>query len=87
MRTTLNIEDDALGAIKKYAEHRAISLGDAASALILRGIESVPQFKTENGWVIFDLPSSAPPLTNELVDEWENADHGEEFDRAFSPRR
>ena len=87
MRTTLNIEDEALEGIKKYAEHRSISLGDAASALILRGIESVPQFKTENGWVIFDLPAGAPPLTNELLDEWENTDHGEEFSRAFSPRR
>jgi hypothetical protein len=34
MRTTLNIEDEALLVIKKYAEERAIPLGRAASDLV-----------------------------------------------------
>jgi hypothetical protein len=87
MRTTLNIEDDALLVIKKYAEKREISLGQAASDLVHRGAESLPQFKTKNGWVVFELPPGTPPLTNETLDEWEKADHGEEHRRAFSPRR
>jgi hypothetical protein len=87
MRTTLNIDEGALLMIKKYAEERSISLGQAASDLVYRGVETVPEFKTKNGWVIFERPTGAPPLTNELLDEWENADNEVEGRRAFSPRR
>ena len=87
MRTTLNIEDDALLVIKKYAEDRDISMGQAASDLVHRGAENVPQFKKKNGWVIFDSPPGTPPLTNETLDKWEEEDYEEEHRRAFSPRR
>ena len=87
MRTTLNIEDEALSVIKKYAEERDISLGQAASDLVQRGAESLPQFKTKNGWVVFDLPAGTAPLTSATVDQWEKADYKEEHRRALSPRR
>ena len=87
MRTTLNIEDEALSLIKKYAEEREISLGQAASDLVHRGAGSLPQFKTKNGWVVFELPPGTPPITSETLDEWEKAEHEEEHRRAFSPRR
>lgn len=86
-RTALNIEDDALSAIRKYAETCGISLGRAASDLVRRGAESVPRFRTKNGWVVFDLPAGTPTLTDETLDEWEKAGHEEEHRRAFSPRR
>ena len=87
MRTTLNIEDEALLVIRKYAEEREISLGQAASDLVHRGAESLPRYKTKNGWVVFEIPPGTPPLTNEMLDEWEKAEHEEEHRRAFSPRR
>jgi len=87
MRTTLNIDDEALSAIKKYAGDRQISLGQAASDLVNRGAQSLPEFKTKNGWVVFDLPPGAPPLTSEMLDDWEKTDYEEEHRRAFSPRR
>jgi hypothetical protein len=87
MRTTLNIDDDALLVIRKYAEEREISLGQAASDLVHRGAENLPQFKTKNGWVVFELPSGTPPLTGEMLDEWEKVEREEEYQRAFSPRR
>ena len=87
MRTTLNLDDDALSAIKKHAGDRQISLGQAASDLVHRGAESLPQFKTKNGWVIFELPAGTPPLTNQTLDAWEEAEGEEEHRRAFSPRR
>ena len=87
MRTTLNIEDEALLVIRKYAEERQIPLGQAASDLIYRGVESLPQFKMKNGWVIFELPPATPPITAETIDEWEKADYEDEHHRAFSPRR
>ncbi len=87
MRTTLNIEDEALAAVKRHADARKISLGQAASDLIYRGAGSVPQFKMKNGWVIFDLPENSPQITNETLDALEEADYVEEHRRAFSPRR
>lgn len=87
MRTTLNIEDEALEVIKKYAEERSVSLGRAASDLVHRGAENLPQFKTKNGWVQFERPAGSPPLTSELVKQWENEIYEEEYRRAFPPRR
>jgi hypothetical protein len=87
MRTTLNIDPQAVRILKKYAEERAISLGQAASDLVHRGAESLPEFMTKNGWVIFDLPPGSPPLTDERVKEMESLDEQEEYRRAISPRR
>jgi hypothetical protein len=87
MRTTLNIDPDALSVIRQYAEEREISLGQAASDLIHRGAENLPKFTMKHGWVVFEPPLATPHLTNEVLDEWENAEHEEEHRRAFSPRR
>ena len=87
MRTTLYIEDEALAALRKYAEDRRLSLGQAASDLINRGAEAVPKFKKKNGWVIFDLPPGAPPLTTERVKQIQAEFDEEEYQRAMSPRR
>lgn len=87
MRTTLNIDDEALLVIKKYAEEREISLGQAASDLVHRGAESLPHFKTNNGWVIFEPTADAPPLSNETMEDWEKEGYEEEHRLAFSPRR
>ncbi len=87
MRTTLNIEEEALSVIKKYADEREISLGHATSDLVHLGAGSLPQFKMKNGWVVFDLPVGTPPLTNKKLDELENAGQVEEHRLAFSARR
>ena len=87
MRTTLNIDDDTLSVIKKYARERKISLGQSASDLVHRGAENLPQFRTKNGWTLFELPPGAQPITSETLEEWEKAEHEEEHRRAFSPRR
>jgi len=87
MRTTLNIEDEALELIRKYAETRKVSLGKAASDLVHRGTESLPKFKTKNGWVIHDLPAGSPAITNEMLDRWEQEGFEEEYRNAMAPRR
>ena len=87
VRTTLNIEEDALLVIRKYAEERAISLGQAASDLVHRGAQNLPQFRTRHGWTLLELPPAAPPLTDETLEQWEKSEHEEEHRRAFSPRR
>ena len=37
------------------------------------------KFETKNGWVVYDLPSDAPVLTNEMLEEWETDEYDEEF--------
>ena len=49
------------------------------------GADGARKFKKKNGWVILDHPPGAPPLTNELLDQWEREDYDEEYRRAFSP--
>ena len=84
MRTTLNIEKEAISLIKKYADEREISLGQATSDLVHLGAKSLPQFKMKNGWVVFDLPAGESPLTNKKLDEWEKVEQVEEHRLAFS---
>lgn len=84
MRTTLNIDDEALGLIRKYAEERSITLSQAASDLVHRGARAIPKFKMKNGWVQLELPPGAPPLTNEMLDKWEEEDELERYRRAIS---
>lgn len=81
------MEEEALSMIRKYAEERGVSLGRAASDLIHRAAESLPEFKTKNGWVVFDVPAGTPPLTNQQLDEREKEDYDEEYRRAVSARR
>ena len=87
MRTTLNIEDEAVSVLKKYAEELKISLGRAASDLIHRGVESLPVFKTRNGFALLELPPGSPPVTSEIVAAIINEGYEEEYRRAMSPRR
>ncbi len=87
MRTTLNIDEEALDAVRKYAEERRISLGEAATSLIVRGAANEPRFRMKNGWVLLDSAPDSPPLTNETVRQIADDDLDEEMRRAFPPRR
>jgi len=87
VRTTINIDDSAFHAIQRYAEEHGVSLGKATSDLVHRGVESLPEFKTKNGWVIFERPPGSPPITPGLVTALEEEGYDEEFQRAISPRR
>ena len=75
MRTTLNLEDDAIATAQAYARARAIKLGQAVSELIRRGSSGKASMKQVEGvcvWV-FDLPADAPKVTalqvKQLLDE------------------
>jgi hypothetical protein len=87
MRTTLNIDDDALKLLREHASRRKLSLGEAALDLIHKGIESEPKFKKKNGWVILDRPRGLPPLTTELLEQFKREEEEEELRRAFPSRR
>lgn len=69
MRTTINIEDDALAAAKAYARARALKLGPAISELIRRGNEVKLPIKRSKGVWVFDLPPDSPKVTSRMVEQ------------------
>lgn len=70
MRTTLNIDDDVLSAVKQLAHSRAESMGKVVSELIRRGIHN-PGFRYINsvneGPPVFKVSENAKILTTEDV--------------------
>ena len=69
MRTTINLEDDALALAKAYARARALKLGPAISELIRRGNEAkLPLRKVKGAWV-YDLPADTPKVTARQVQQ------------------
>jgi hypothetical protein len=55
MRTTINIDDDALYLARELAEARGVSLGDAASFLIRRGLSVSLPHQERNGFALFNV--------------------------------
>ena len=71
MRTTLNIDDDVLMAVKAIAGRSADSAGAVASnlirrALAMRATESAPDSNVRHGFRPFG--SRGDVVTNELID-------------------
>lgn len=69
MRTTLTLDDDVLREVKKYAESRSLTLGEAVSDLVHRGLTVPRPTREVNGVRIFDLPAESPCVTSKKVRE------------------
>ena len=67
MRTTLNLDDDALRLMRDYARRRSLPLGRAVSELVRRGLTTPLPTKLVNGFHVVDLPSDSPVITTEDV--------------------
>lgn len=70
VRTTLDIDDDLLQAIKELAEVRGVTAGQALSALVRQALTPARSVRTRNGIPV--LPrrdSKAPRPTMKLVNE------------------
>ena len=72
MRTTLNLDDDALAMVRQYSEARSVALGKAASELVRRGFSSETPTRIMNGIVVFDVPPDSPRITTERVQQLES---------------
>ncbi len=59
----LYLEADALKAVASYARRRCISLGEAASALILKGSSYQLGITRINGLPVFEVPDRFPKIT------------------------
>jgi len=69
VRTTLNIEEDVLQEVKRYANARALSLGRAVSDLVRRGLSTPVQTRVVNGVHVVVLPPDSSPVDSVLVRE------------------
>lgn len=70
-RTTLALRGDAHTTVKNFAEEHAVSMGEAASELIMRGASRPLATRVVNGLHIPILPPGDEKITSERVKELE----------------
>jgi len=68
MRTTINLEDDVLVLVKRYAEERSLPVGKAVSDLVRRGLTAPRPTRIVNGFHVVVLPPDSPPVTSADVE-------------------
>lgn len=68
MRTTLDLDDDILEAVKRVAAVTGTSAGAAASELIRRGLAERRPLQERNGIALFPAPAPGVTVTAELVE-------------------
>jgi len=59
MRTTLNIDAQVVVLVREFSEQRRISLGEAASFLIERGLSVAATHQEKNGFALFTIEPQA----------------------------
>jgi hypothetical protein len=70
VRTTLDIDDDVLQAVKELAEVRGLTAGQALSALARQALTPARAARTRNGIPVLPRRSAkAPRPTMKLVNE------------------
>ncbi len=68
MRTTLNLDDDVLRALRSIAAERGESLGSVVSDLVRKALRPPPHTEYDRGFPVFQVREGAPPITPEMVD-------------------
>jgi hypothetical protein len=75
VRTTLEIDDDVLKAIKKIAKERKTSVGRVLSDLSRQAIASDEGERVRNGVPLLPpRPKGSPPLTIDMVNRLRDED-------------
>jgi hypothetical protein len=69
MRTTLNLDDDALELLREYSEARSLALGKAASELVRLGANAPVRMEMVNGFCRVVLPKGGKKITSARVKE------------------
>jgi hypothetical protein len=67
MRTTLNLDDELLHAVRSLARERGESLGAVVSSLLRQALRPDPAYRYEHEVPVFEVRESAPPITPEMV--------------------
>jgi hypothetical protein len=69
MRTTLNLDEDVLRAVRSLADERGESLGTVVSDLARKGLAPQRDLTYEGSFPVFMVREGAPVITPEMVDE------------------
>ena len=84
MRTTLALTDDARSEVEQFAEQYSVSMGEAASQLIMRGASRPLATRVVNGLHIPILPPGGEKITSERVKEVEAELHRQDLEEAIT---
>lgn len=69
MRTTLNLDDDVVLAIRELSERERISFGKAVSSLVRRALTQPVNAATRNGVPLFPRTNHSTIITMDLVNQ------------------
>jgi len=68
MRTTINIDDKLYSIARSLAESRGISMGEAVSELMRRGLQNGSvSYEERSGLPVMQVSEQAAPITPEQV--------------------
>lgn len=67
MRTTVNLDEDVMRAIRSLARERGESLGSVISTLVREALRRPEPVHYEMDVPVFHVREDAPPLTPEMV--------------------
>jgi predicted transcriptional regulator len=74
MRTTLDIDDDVLQAVKELAEMRRKTAGKILSELVREALAPPRTYTVRNGVPVIHARPGAPLITNADVKRWLDED-------------
>lgn len=74
MRTTLDIDEAVLHAVKSLARQRGATMGQIVSELLAESFARDEAQTTRNGLPVFPASAGAPPATMELVNRLRDGD-------------
>jgi hypothetical protein len=75
VRTTIDIDDDLLTAVKEIAAAEGSTMGLVLSRLLRRGLEPPPRkYKIRNGVPVIPAEPGQQPLTMEMVNALRDGD-------------
>lgn len=67
MRTTINLDDDVMRAIRSIAREKGESLGSVVSSLVREALRRPNSIQYEIDVPVFEVREDAPPITPEMV--------------------
>jgi hypothetical protein len=67
MRTTVNLDEDVLRAVRSLAKERGESFGEVISSLLRRALRPPDEPAYEGDFPVFTVREGAPPITPEMV--------------------
>ena len=67
MRTTVNIDDELLVAVKNIAKSKDEAIGKVMSSLIRKGLQGTKKFRSKNNLPVFKTADDAQIITLEHI--------------------